>query len=68
MQSLSEHLGFIGVLVLLIAICILCEYARRALKEKPKTLKWKLLTVINFIIYGLSILFLVFNMLTEIII
>jgi hypothetical protein len=68
MQSLSEHLGFIGVLVLLLAICILCEYARRVLKEKPKTLKWKLLTVINFTIYGLSVLFLIFNILTEMII
>jgi hypothetical protein len=55
MQSLSEHLGLIGVLVLLIVICILCEYARRVLKEKPKTPKWKLVTVINFIIYGLSV-------------
>ncbi len=68
MQLLSEHLGFISVLVLLIIISILCEYARRVLKTKPKTPKWKILTVINLVIYVLCVLLVIFNILTEIII
>ena len=62
------HVGFLGVLVVLIILSILCEYARRVLKRKPKTLGWKLLTVINLLVYALCILFLVFNILTEIVI
>jgi|GEM_PF-6839177 len=68
MQWLSEHLGFISVLALLIIICILGEYARRVLKTKPKTPKWKLLTVINLIIYLLCVLLVIFNILTELVI
>ena len=60
------HIGFVGVLVVLIILSILCEYARRVLKGKPKTLGWRLLTVINLIVYALCIVLLVFNILTEI--
>lgn len=59
--------GFAGVVVLII-ISNLCEYARKALKRKPKTLGWRLLTDINLIVYALCIVLLVFNILTEIVI
>jgi hypothetical protein len=62
------HIGFAGVLVVLIVLGILCEYARRVLKGKPKTFAWRLLTVINLIVYALCIVLLVFNILTEIVI
>ena len=62
------HIGFAGVVVVLIIISILCEYARRVLKRKPKTLGWRLLTIINLIVYALCIVLLVFNILTEIVI
>jgi hypothetical protein len=54
--------------VVLVILGILCEYARRVLKSKPRTLGWKLLTVVNLIVYALCIVFLVFNILTEIVI
>jgi hypothetical protein len=63
-----SHIGFAGVVAVLIIIGILCEYLRRALKTKPKTLGWRLLTVINLIVYALCIVLLVFNILTEIVI
>ena len=62
------HVGFVGVLAVLIIVSILCEYARRILKRKPKTLGWRLLTVVNLIVYALCIVLLVFNILTEIVI
>jgi hypothetical protein len=68
MERLVEHVGFLGVLVALIVIGILCEYTRRALKRKPKTVTCKLLTVINLIGYALCVLPLIFNILTEIVI
>jgi hypothetical protein len=68
MGWVAEHIGFLGVLVVLIIVSILCEYARKVLKGKPKTPGWRLLTVINLIVYALCIVFLVFNILTEIVI
>jgi hypothetical protein len=63
-----SHIGFAGVVAVLIILSILCEYLRRALKTKPKTFAWRLLTVINLIVYALCIVLLVFNILTEIVI
>jgi|WetSurSiteA1Bulk_404760.scaffolds.fasta_scaffold30667_2 hypothetical protein len=68
MERLVAHVGFLGVLVALIIISILCEFTRRALKGKPKTVTWRLLTVINLIVYALCVLLLIFNILTEIVI
>jgi hypothetical protein len=68
METLVEHVGFLGVLVALVIIAILCEFARRALKSKPKTVTWRLLTVANLIVYALCVLLLIFNVLTEIVI
>jgi hypothetical protein len=65
MERLVAHVGFLGVLVALIVIGLLCEYTRRALKRKPKTVTWRLLTVINLIVYSLCVLLLIFNILTE---
>jgi hypothetical protein len=31
------HIGFAGVVVVLIVVGILCEFARKVLKRKPKT-------------------------------
>lgn len=67
MERLAEHVGLFGVVVALIIIGILCEYTRRALKRKPKTVTWRLLTVINLIAYALCVLLLIFNVLAEIV-
>ena len=68
MNWLVNHVGFLSVLVGLIVLIILCEYARKALRTKPKTLAWRLLTIINLIVYALCVVLVVFNILSEIVI
>lgn len=65
MEELIAHMGFIGVLAAAVAVAALCEYARRKIKTKPKTTGWHLLLVLVYIVYALSVVIVVFNVITE---
>jgi len=66
MNVIVAHLGFIILLIVGIALILVCEYARRKIKEKPRTLTWSLLSVLVYVLYALGVVILVFDVLTEI--
>lgn len=65
MEELVAHLGFVGVMVAAVAVAVMCEYIRRKINTKPKTLGWYTLSVFVYIVYALSVVTVVFNVIAE---
>ena len=65
MKALIDHLGFIAVIAAAVVVVVMCEYARRKIKTKPNTLGWYVLSVLVYVVYALLVVFVVFNVITE---
>ncbi len=65
MKELIDHLGFIGAIAVAVVVIVLCEYARRKIKTRPKTIGWYSLFVLVYVVYALSVVLVVFNVTAE---